>query len=112
MSKLQAGKVDLIKEPVMVSSLVDEIAAMQVDHIKSQGVEFILEKDITVPCIEGDATRMKQILMNIVGNAAKFTPKGKYIKLSVSQKRKVNIMFLTNSGCNLAFSSSIKSVPP
>lgn len=87
MSKLQAGKVDIIKEPLLVSAMIDEIAAMQADNIESRGVEFIVEKTITVPCVEGDVTRTKQILMNIVGNAAKFTPKGKWIRLSVSQEQ-------------------------
>ncbi|MCI8307501.1 MAG: response regulator [Lachnospiraceae bacterium] len=86
-SKLQAGKIDIFREPLMVEALVDEIAAMQADNIESRGVEFIVEKDITAPCIEGDVTRTKQILMNIVGNAAKFTPKGKYIKFSVRQEQ-------------------------
>lgn len=86
-SKLQAGKIDIFREPLLVESLVDEIAAMQTDNIESRGVEFIVEKDITAPCIEGDVTRTKQILMNIVGNAAKFTPKGKYIRFSVRQEQ-------------------------
>ncbi|MCM1127861.1 MAG: ATP-binding protein [Lachnospiraceae bacterium] len=86
-SKLQAGKVDIVPEPMLVTALIDEVAAMQADNIKSRGVEFIVEKDVTVPCIEGDVTRTKQILMNIVGNAAKFTPEGKWIRLSVTQQQ-------------------------
>ncbi len=86
MSKLQEGKVDLINEPMMISTVMDEVYAMQADNIKNRGIEFTLEKDIIAPCIEGDITRIKQILMNIVGNAAKFTPEGKYIRLSVCQK--------------------------
>ncbi len=87
MSKLQAGKVDIISEPMLLDTLVDEIVAMQADNIESRGVEFIVEKEISVPCIEGDATRTKQILMNIIGNAAKFTPKGHYIRFSIFQKK-------------------------
>lgn len=87
MSKLQAGKVDIISEPLSVAAMVDEIAAMQADNIRCRGVEFVVDKDIIAPCIEGDATRIKQILMNILGNAAKFTPKGRSIHFSVSQKK-------------------------
>lgn len=99
MSKLQAGKVDIINEPMLLSSMIDEIAAMQADNIESRGVEFIVEKEITVPCIEGDVTRTKQILMNIVGNAAKFTPKGKWIRLSVSQRQTDETHVLTTYRC-------------
>ena len=87
MSKLQAGKVDLVNAPFLLMALVDEVAAMQAENIRSRGVEFLVETNITEPCIEGDVTRIKQILMNIVGNAAKFTPEGKWIKLSVNQEK-------------------------
>ncbi len=99
MSKLQAGKVDIIDEPLLIDGLIDEIAAMQADNIKSRGVEFIVEKDIPFPCVNGDATRTKQILMNIVGNAAKFTPKGKYIRLSANQKKTDDLHVITTYRC-------------
>ncbi|MCI8390272.1 MAG: response regulator [Roseburia sp.] len=87
MSKLQSGKVDLISEPLLISDLMDEVAAMQTDNIKGHGVEFIVEKQLCAPCIEGDATHIKQILMNIVGNAAKFTPEGGSIRFCVRQEQ-------------------------
>ena len=85
-SKLQAGKVDIINEPILVESLVDAVHSMQWDNIKNRGVNFEVKQDISVPCVMGDGTRIKQILMNIVGNAAKFTPEGGTITLSVSQE--------------------------
>ncbi|MCM1267218.1 MAG: ATP-binding protein [Bacteroidales bacterium] len=99
MSKLQAGKVDIVNEPMLVSAMIDEIAAMQADNIRSRGVEFIVETDILAPCIEGDITRTKQILMNIVGNAAKFTPEGKSIRLSVTQEKKGDDHVITTYRC-------------
>ena len=99
LSKLQAGKVSLINEPLLLTTLIDEIAAMQADNITSRGVEFIVETDIPEPCVEGDATRIKQILMNIVGNAAKFTPEGKYIRLSVSQHKTDDMHVTTSFRC-------------
>lgn len=86
MSKLQAGKADIVSEPMLVESLVDAVYSMQWDNIKSRGVEFVVEQEIKVPCVMGDGTRIKQVLMNIVGNAAKFTPEGGTITLSVSQE--------------------------
>ena len=99
LSKLQAGKVSLFNEPLLLPELIDEVSAMQADTIKNHGVEYIVETDITEPCIEGDATRLKQILMNIVGNAAKFTPEGNHIKLSVTQQKTDDMHVTTTFRC-------------
>ena len=99
LSKLQAGKVSLLNEPLLLTELVDEVVTMQADSIRNRGVEFVVETDIQEPCIKGDATRIKQILMNIVGNAAKFTPEGKYIKLTVNQKKTDDTHVTTTFRC-------------
>lgn len=98
-SKLQAGKIDLASEPLLVNDLVDEVCAMQKDNIESRGVKLILEKDISVPCVIGDAVRIKQILMNIVGNAAKFTPAGGSITVSVRQEKTDDTHVMTVYQC-------------
>lgn len=98
-SKLQAGKIDLASEPLLVNDLVDEVCAMQKDNIESRGVKLILEKDISVPCVMGDAVRIKQILMNIVGNAAKFTPAGGTITVSVRQEKTDDTHVMTFYQC-------------
>ncbi len=87
MSKLQAGKLQLVPEPFLVESMLDAIWSMQHHNISARGIDFVVNKDITVPCIIGDEVRIKQVLMNIIGNAAKFTPEGGRIKLSISQKQ-------------------------
>ncbi len=86
-SKLQVGKVELVSEPLLVSALVDEVIAMQMDNIESRGVKLTVEQEVTEPFILGDATRIKQILMNILGNAAKFTPAGNDIRFTVCQRK-------------------------
>jgi len=86
MSKLQEGRMELISEPFMLELMIDNIESMQRNNVESHGVRLIIEKDILYPCIAGDETRLKQVLMNIVGNAAKFTPKDGTIQLSVRQE--------------------------
>lgn len=90
MSKLQAGKIDIITAPFYVESMIDDIYFMQKDNIEKKGIEFNIEKKILAPCIKGDEIRTKQVLVNIVGNAAKFTRQGGYITLSVSQRKEAD----------------------
>lgn len=98
-SKLQAGKIDLVSGPLLINDLVDEVCAMQKANIEDRGVELIVEKDISVPCVMGDAVRTEQILMNILGNAAKFTPAGGSITVSVRQKKTDDTHVTTTYQC-------------
>lgn len=86
MSKLQSGKIDITSAPFSVEQMIDDIWIMQRDAIEQKGILLTLEKDLPTPWIQGDETRTKQVLLNIIGNAAKFTPKGGRITLSVSQR--------------------------
>ncbi len=86
MSKLQAGKIDLANDPIDLKALIDDICIMQRDNINNHGISFTSDVDISVPNIIGDEIRLKQVLMNIVGNAAKFTLEGGSIGLTLTQK--------------------------
>ncbi len=85
MSKIEAGKLNLVKEPFMLEPMLDSVQFMHHANFENHRIHFKLEKDITYPCIIGDETRIKQVLTNIVGNAIKFTPENGNITLSVKQ---------------------------
>lgn len=87
MSKLQSGKIDIQSEPYSIEAMLDDIWYMQSANMEKKGIHFSINKDINWPWIIGDETRTKQILTNILGNAAKFTPRGGVASLNVSQKR-------------------------
>lgn len=84
-SKLQAGKVEVARAPMLVENMSESVCSMQYDNITGRGIAFVKELHVTVPCIQCDEVHIKQVLMNIVGNAAKFTPAGGTIKFSVTQ---------------------------
>lgn len=87
MSKLHSGKIEILAEPYSVEAMVDDIWFMHSANMEKKGVHFTVDKNSEWPWVIGDETRTKQILTNIIGNAAKFTPKGGTVKLSVSQKK-------------------------
>jgi signal transduction histidine kinase/CheY-like chemotaxis protein len=86
-SKIQSDKIEISNEAIAPEIIADAVWSMQRSNIESRGVEFKLDCNIVAPWIIGDAILIKRVLMNIVGNAAKFTPAGGKIRLSVAQTK-------------------------
>ena len=83
LSKVEAGKMELVKSDYYVNSIVNEVVHMMDIAASKRGLLMKYECDETIPCrYNGDEGRIKQILINILNNAVKFTQEG-YIKVSV-----------------------------
>ena len=83
-SKIEAGKLTLVEQNFDMHLLVNDVNDIISVIAEDKGIDFIIEyfpnhKDLFV---YGDNFRIKQILLNLIGNAAKFTNKG-YVKLSI-----------------------------
>ncbi len=76
-SKIEAGKLNLAHAPLSLHSLAASVAALFRANAESKGLElrFEVESDVANWVI-GDAQRLKQVLLNLVGNAIKFTERG------------------------------------
>ena len=83
-SKIEAGQITLIKNEFSAYQLASEIHKEYSYKAISKGIEFKLKTQSNIPelIIRSDETRIKQVLINFVGNALKFTSKG-YIELGV-----------------------------
>ncbi len=75
-SKIEAGKVELEQEPFSVNELVNNVHTIM--QFKAEEKGLFLQKDMPQEnvLVQGDATRLRQILLNLIGNAIKFTEKG------------------------------------
>ena len=76
LSKVEAGHVELFTEPVAVAALASEIAETVRPLIEERKNELELQVADNVGVIQIDLTRLRQILLNLLSNAAKFTEKG------------------------------------
>jgi GAF domain-containing protein/DNA-binding response OmpR family regulator/tetratricopeptide (TPR) repeat protein len=79
-SKIEAGKMDLENQPFdlreVVESALDLIAPKAAE--KSLDIAYLIDNDVP-PAILGDVTRLRQVLINLLGNAVKFTEKGEVV---------------------------------
>jgi two-component system, NarL family, sensor histidine kinase EvgS len=84
LSKIEAGKLQINKTPTDVGKLCTEIASIFTMKIKEKGLDIFVNIDTNIPkSLLVDEIRLRQILLNLVGNAVKFTENG-YIKLNVN----------------------------
>jgi two-component system, sensor histidine kinase and response regulator len=79
-SKIEAGRIELEREPFSVRRAVEDVAALIAARTVERGVELTARVAPDVPEFSlGDAGRFRQILTNLVGNAAKFTHQGSIV---------------------------------
>ncbi|ARN56200.1 PAS domain S-box protein [Sedimentisphaera salicampi] len=76
LSRIDAGKFKVTNKPVDIGALMNELEAIFENRMKSKGLKFNISKELAVNGILIDGARLRQILVNLLGNAAKFTEEG------------------------------------
>ena len=77
LSKIEAGKYKLEEEPVNLPKTLFGVAQMYTANANAKGLELFFDYDPTLPdYIFGDGKRLRQIVLNLVSNAVKFTTQG------------------------------------
>ncbi len=76
-SKIEAGKFTLDEEVLSIASIFDQVSALVADKAREKGLVLRFSVDPGVPeTLRGDPVRLAQIVLNLVGNAVKFTESG------------------------------------
>ncbi len=79
-SKIEAGKLELSTEPFSLNTILEKVSDMFRVKAAEKSIELLLIVEHDVPLdLEGDSTRVGQILINLIANAIKFTEKGEII---------------------------------
>ena len=76
-SKIEAGRFDLRPESTDLEALLHEIVELLSSRAHAKGIDIVADLDPAIPALVSvDTTRLRQVLVNLVGNAVKFTGRG------------------------------------
>lgn len=102
-SKLESGRVELDNHPFALELVLKTMLATVAYSAQEKGIELIVALAPNVPTeVEGDSTRLKQILINLLANAVKFTEAG-WVKLTVECPTPGELLFaVSDSGIGIA----------
>jgi signal transduction histidine kinase/CheY-like chemotaxis protein len=80
-SKIEAGKLDLEARPFPLAAMVEEAVELMAPRAQAKEIEIASYVDERLPTqVVGDVARLRQVLLNLVGNAVKFTEKGAIVE--------------------------------
>ena len=87
LSKYESGKLVIDEEEFNLIDLIDELVALFVEELQAKDIDLIVNIDPQIPVfLYGGKTRFWQILMNLIGNAKKFTQSGEIVLTLKSNK--------------------------
>ena len=88
-SKIEAGRIELIEETFNIASTINDVINMAMTRKGDKDIEIIVKVDPTIPKgLVGDELRIRQVIINLMTNAVKFTGKG-CVVMKVTQSRHV-----------------------
>jgi signal transduction histidine kinase len=76
LSKIEAGKMELAIQPFDLDSLIDDVVATCRPLVMQNGSELVVERGGELGTVIGDQTKLRQVVLNLLSNAAKFTKHG------------------------------------
>ncbi|HEY3498936.1 MAG TPA: ATP-binding protein [Polyangiaceae bacterium] len=82
LSKLESGTMSLRKASLEITPLLRDVVQTMTPHAKKKGITLELAAEPALPQLWGDAERLRQVFLNLVENAIKFTPEAGTVRLS------------------------------
>lgn len=103
-SKLQSGRLTMQMQKIDILAEVDEAIYMFKERAISEGKHLLYDEPEIMPPVYGDRNRLKQVFINVLDNALKYTPEGGMVGVQVYQDYKDNMIkiIVADNGCGIA----------
>lgn len=112
MSKIESGKMDIVPVTYNVGAMLSDVVNMIWVRAKEKGLEFHVDVDRAVPAqLIGDEVRIKQILINVLNNAVKYTKTGSVTLSIQSQEDKSGYVQVSYSITDTGIGIKQESIP-
>jgi signal transduction histidine kinase/HAMP domain-containing protein len=111
-AKLQSGKTELHLKRLELREVIDEAMRIVQEQAGSSGVVLKSDVDPELPMVDGDATRLRQVLLNLLSNAIKFTPAGGEIVVAARCVGDRVSLIVRDSGIGMAAKDIPKAFEP
>jgi signal transduction histidine kinase len=92
LSSIEAGYLALNRADIDIASLMHQVTGMSNEAIRGRGLALSVDCPASIGNMRVDEVRLKQVLLNLVSNSAKFTPRGGHILIS-ARREPTNIVF-------------------
>ena len=102
-SKLQSGRLTMQMARMDILAEIDEAVYMLKERALSEGKHLLYDEPEEMPIIYGDRNRLKQVFLNVIDNALKYTPEGGMIGVQVYQDYKEHTIkvVVADNGCGI-----------
>jgi len=102
MSKIEAGKFTIVKEPFDVASLVNSCCDIMRHTAEQKGLSLKVDISRGIPELAADKRACKQMLLNVISNAIKFTEPDGWVKVSASVEDDTVVFAVSDNGIGIA----------
>jgi len=81
LSKVESGRLVLKEQPIDIAALLDDISKLMTPRVTAKGINLETHVPADIPILHGDRRLFKQVLLNVLSNATKFTDHGGHIDM-------------------------------
>ena len=111
MSKIEAGKMTLNTDSVSVGNLIEQVVRIVRGRAEENRLSLVYDS-VETQAIEADPRAIKQVLLNLIGNAIKFTPEGGTVQVIVDPRQQGIIVHVRDSGMGISEEDLVRLAQP